>query len=349
MLIAGAMVAVAATSARANDGSYDGGVQFSQTSALLGGGGQPGCGDAQAGCGDCTDSCANACCDPCLGTWQDNTILFAATDAWSNLGDGVAAASPFGLTRVQANYGVRFGANTGYGIGNLKVRAQLGSSYGAYDLKGRTDFTGAPGIREGAVEQQVFITGGFYKRSEILNDDPVAWAVVYDSMYDSDWGAAGQGNVNFGQVRTYYGYALSESNEVGIWGTARAQSATAAPLGLAPGKFRAVDQSNLFWHHNWESGGDTWLSIGVADAPTSWTLGFAGQAPLSCGVSLFSSANYYIPGSRTGGAGSAEEIWNVSAGLAISLGGKAHNRTVSGHGGLPLLNVADNGTFGLQR
>lgn len=341
ILVAGAMVAVATGQSRAQEN-----FQFSQTSAVLnGGGGQGDCGSSTE-CGDCI---SNDCCEqPCIGNWRDNTVVFAATDAWSNIGDGVIAlGSPFGAARTQGNYGVRFGSNTGFGLGDSRVRAQVGSSYGAYDLKGRTNFTGATSAS--AVEQQIFATAGLYKRSDILNGDAIAWGVVYDYMYDSDWGAQGNSNLNFGQIRSIFGYALSESNEVGISSTLRAQSDSAALVGFTASRIHAVDQANIFWHHNWQSGGDTWLSVGAADSPTSWTLGFAGQAPLSRGVSLFTSANYYIPGSATGAAGATEEIWNVTAGLSISLGGKAYNRTVSGNAGMPLLNVADNGTFALQR
>ena len=41
----------------------------------------------------------------------------------------------------------------------------------------------------------------------------------------------------------------------------------------------------------------------------------------------------------------AEEYWNVSFGVAIYLGGNALSRTVSGNAAVPLLPVANNGTF----
>ena len=41
----------------------------------------------------------------------------------------------------------------------------------------------------------------------------------------------------------------------------------------------------------------------------------------------------------------AEAYWNVSFGFVWYLGCKASNQTVSGYAGLPLLPVADNGSF----
>ena len=41
----------------------------------------------------------------------------------------------------------------------------------------------------------------------------------------------------------------------------------------------------------------------------------------------------------------SEQYWNLSFGIVWYPGWKAANDTVSGHAGLPLLPVADNGTF----
>src|SRR5437867_4106589 len=54
---------------------------------------------------DCNNGCnlnCDDCCD-CIGNWYDNTLLFVASDAWTNFGDAVGAASPFGSARVAGN------------------------------------------------------------------------------------------------------------------------------------------------------------------------------------------------------------------------------------------------------
>jgi hypothetical protein len=323
--------------------AQDGWIVRGQTCATMGGCDDAGTCGAAAHCDDCDD-----CCDDCIGNWRDNTVVFLASDAWSNIGDSVSAGNAFGSVRTQGNFGYRTGFNTGLGLGNLPFRAQVGASYGAYDFKGRSNFGTAI---DSAVEQQIFFTAGLYKRGDICDGDRISWGVVYDHMYDDRWGAFTTNNVNVGQIRGIFGYALSESNEVGVWGATRAQNdqATLIFSTLPTFTVRSVDQVNAFWHHNYAFGGDSWLYVGAADSPASWTIGFSGQAPLSNRLALFGSTNYYIPGSATGSAGSTEEIWNVTVGLSFYLGGKAANSTVSGHKGLPLLNVADNGTLAIQR
>jgi hypothetical protein len=47
-------------------------------------------------------------------------------------------------------------------------------------------------------------------------------------------------------------------------------------------------------------------------------------------------------------AGSREEFWNVTAGVAYYPGGKARATSVCGHRWMPLVPVADNGSFALD-
>lgn len=292
------------------------------------------------------DGKGKGCGDGCVGNWRDNTVVFLASDAWTNIGDTATAGNAFGQSRVQSNFGFRTGFNTGVGLGNLPFRAQVGASYGAYDFKGRGNF---PGAIDDTVEQQIFLTAGLYSRSDVCCGDRISWAIVYDHMYDDGWGTFANNNVNLGQVRGMFGYAWNECNEFGVWATTRAHQDTAnVATPVATATIRAVDQVNAFWHHNYEFGGDTWLYLGTADSPSSWTLGLSAQAPLNDRAALFANCNYYVPGSATGSAGGTEEIWNVSLGVSWYLGGKASNGSVSGHKGLPLMPVANNGTFAVS-
>ena len=116
----------------------------------------------------------------------------------------------------------------------------------------------------------------------------------------------------------------------------------------SPFDVRAQDQVNGFWHHNWAFGGDTTFYTGWADDPGTWTFGGFGQVPLNDNVALFGSTNYVISGESNSILGQIHETWNVSIGLVYYFGGKASNPSVSGYQGLPLLPVADNGTFAIQ-
>jgi hypothetical protein len=282
--------------------------------------------------GDCTgdagcmDSCDD-CCD-CIGNWYDNTLVFSAADGWRNAGD----------IDFPSNFGFRTGFNTGHRLfGDSPIRGQIGASFGLYDLNGRTALADSNGA-----EQQVFLTGGIYKRSDVCAGDLISWGIVYDYMDDNHWGAVDE-NVSVGQVRAIFGYAWDEANEFGVWAAFRAQDDQ-----TAIGEVRAQDQANAFWHHNWDFGGDTTIYSGWADDPGVATVGFFGQAPLSCSTALFGGAHYVISERSNGFDAQVTDIWNVSFGFVYYFGAKAENMSVSGHQGLPLLPVADNGTFAIQ-
>jgi len=285
----------------------------------------------------CYDSCQEACgscCDPCgcggIGTWRDNTVLYLASDNWKDVGD----------IDFPNNFGYRAGFNTGFRLGDSALRGQVGASYGGYDLKGNIARVFGPFD----VEQQIFFTGGVYKRSDVYSGDRIAWGVVYDYMYDTRWGVVGN-DEGVGQVRWQIGYAWDEDDEFGVWGAFRAQS------DIVPffGPIRAIDQTSMFWHHNWAFGGDTTFYVGAADSPSSWVFGANGQVPLSDNAALFAATTFFVPGAATGTFNAQlYDTWNVTAGLCFFLGPKAVNDSVSGNAGLPLLNVADNGSFGIQ-
>ena len=67
-----------------------------------------------------------------------------------------------------------------------------------------------------SVEQQVFFTGGFYKRSDICRGDAISWGIVYDGMYDTRWGT-GADELKVGQIRGVMGWAWDAANEFGVW------------------------------------------------------------------------------------------------------------------------------------
>jgi hypothetical protein len=78
--------------------------------------------------------------------------------------------------------------------------------------------------------------------------------------------------------------------------------------------------------------------------------GTKGEVPLSNCVSLFGGAQCILP-SASGGSGNdkfAEEYWNVSVGFAYYPGGNAVSNTVAGRRWMPLLPVADNGSFAID-
>jgi hypothetical protein len=281
----------------------------------------------------CT-SCCDDCCD--VGNWRDNTVAWAGGDAFKSVGDYTVPP------RADAGYmnsaGVVNGLNTGFRIGNSRIRGQIGGSYGIYDLKGRDT------VSPSSSEQQTFITIAMYKRSDISNGERISWGLGLDQLFDHQYGLLAQ-EVYLSQLRGIFGYAINDCYEVGVWGTLHTnQDSTIAP---GPGIYRAQNQFNSYIRHNWDFGGTTMAYVGLIDhADTgNWVMGYLGQAPLSDYVSLYGNMTLVFPSSKTGAVGSNEHEWNFGMGLSYSFGGKASSSTVSGNAGLPLLPVANNGSF----
>jgi hypothetical protein len=277
----------------------------------------------------------NSSCD-CIGNWRDNTVLSFGVDAFKSLGD---SAQPPGFAQGFMNSaGVVGGFNTGFRLGQSQVRGQIGASYGIYDLKGRDTFSPS------SSEQQTFITAGFYKRSDVCNGDRISWGSVFDQFFGHQWGLFAS-EVYLSQYRGIVGYALSERNEIGVWGTVHTNND--GSVAGQPTPLRAMNQANVYWRHNYDFGGQTMAYVGGVDRADvgSWLVGVLGQAPLNDYTSLYTNVTFAFPSSKTGPVGSNELEWNLGLGLSYSLGGKAVSPTVSGQKGLPLLPVANNGSM----
>ncbi len=280
-------------------------------------------------------------CGECIGSWWDNTSIFFAGDAWRTRADD----------DYPGNFGFRTGFNTALaGCWDAPIRMQLGASFAGYDLGGRDGDLGADPDSSASVEQQIFATFGCYQRSDICQRRPWSWGAVIDLLYDNHLGEEAEEVFNR-QVRFQLGYTWDEANEFGAWGAVQINWARYVSDTLGRTRVRGLDQLNFFWHRNWALGGDTWLYAGIAEEPGEWTLGFLGQAPLSPAVALFGGVTYVVPSSPAGdpppGIGQfyAEEYWNVSFGIVWYPGCKAARETASGPRGLPLLPLADNGSF----
>lgn len=337
------LVLTIATAALASDGLLapddEAGIVGGQTDVSLAGFHSPACYDELSGC-DCDSNCC-AGCDCGYGNWWDNTSIFLAADSWRTRADDDYAASQ----------GFRTGFNTGLGLWDCPVRLQIGGSYAGYDLSGRDGDLGADPLHSSSTEQQMFFTGGVYRRSDICAGVPCSWGAVLDVNYDNHFGEQAQ-EILLTQARGIVGYALDEGNEIGVWGASRVNWQS-LQSNVPPGRFRVrgLSQVNLFWHRNWDLGGDTWLYVGAAEDPAEWTIGLSGQAPLSQSVALFGGFAWGIPSAPEGDGNFgidqnySEQYWNLSFGIVWYPGWKATNDTVSGHAGLPLLPVADNGTF----
>jgi hypothetical protein len=285
------------------------------------------------------DTPGAATCAPCPERLIDNTLVFVAGDGWKNIFDD----------DDNNNFGGRAGFNTAVAVpGPWKLRWQYGMSYGAYDFHGREGLL----ARDDPIQQQVFGTAGLYKRSDILAGDDLSWGVVYDLMWSDETGERND-DIMLAQLRSSFGVALNSSNEVGVWTAFRLMNDYAEQQFMT---VNVTDQANVFWRRHWKYGGMTMLSVGWADDPGETVIGLRGETPLNDRLSLFGNVHYIIP-STTGGDLHPtlpvddvfiQESWNVSFGLVFHFGPKGRATSVSGDAGLPLLPVADNGSFVFQ-
>ncbi len=276
--------------------------------------------------------------DPREG-WFDNAQVFLAGDGWKNIFDD----------DDNNNFGLRSGFNLGVDLpGDRAVRGQVGMSYGAYDFGGREGLLS----RDDPVEQQVFGTAGLYKRSSVNCGDRWAWGAVYDVLFADEAGERAD-SLRLAQLRSVVGYAITERDELGVWSAFRLMRDYAASQRVM---VNPTDQANVFWHHTWQFGGDTTTYVGWADDPGSVVVGLDGRVPLSSRAALFGSLHYIIPSTRRGDVHPTlgvddvftQEAWNVSFGIVFYRRAKSVSPNVSGVYGLPLLPVADNGTFSYQ-
>ncbi|GEM_PF-2387681 len=280
------------------------------------------------------------CCDePGCGGWFDNMYYFAATDAWKGMVDD----------DIHSNFGFRAGVNLGAPLPYLEchgIGAQIGLSGAMYDFHGRSAVGGAD--ENSSIERQWFLTTGVFQRADLCGDcpQPVSWGLVFDYMVSDNIGEESD-EIHLGQWRGQIGYALDAANEVGLMANLGDDDDEMESAGV---EVHPINHVSVFYHHKWCNLADTRTYLGLAEDPGEFVLGSNGEVPLSSCLSLFGGFHYILPSSSGGADGSefAEDTWNVSVGLAYYPGGNAETKTVAGRKWMPLMPVADNGSFALE-
>jgi hypothetical protein len=274
---------------------------------------------------------------PCDDCQKQGIYIFHNYSSWRGISEG-SGENNNGFS-YGVNYGTRLGALTDYtGIG-----AQLGASYGLYDLNGRSS-----GFHDNRIQQQTFVTAGVFRPADRLTN--FSFGVVWDGMFNADFGQYAVSPF-LSQLRYQIAYALNAQHEVGVWGTNRLSGDT-FNLG-GPLSYRAVDQINLFWHHRFAFGGDGWTWVGVPDHTKlggsgslgAYTFGGTLTAPLSPCFAAFTSLQYMAPSARTGTAAAMEETFYVTLGVTFYPYANSRASNVSGNCWMPYMPVANNGTF----
>lgn len=297
----------------------------------------PGC---EQSCGACDDCCCRLGCEENCD--RVGIVVFEGLDSFKGIADG----------SYQSNFGEVTGVNVGAGMWGLEQYGfgwQTGLSYGIYDWDGRTSV-----VNDAArAQQQLFVTTGFYRKAKC--DQRVSFGLVYDWMYNEQWGQYGV-HPSLGQWRGQIEYAFSGCNSVGFWGCKRdlgAQQELDVGGRDTLVSNRAISQANLFWHHKFCSGADSYLWFGIPDhgrldgdgSLIDWTLGASVQVPLTQSLALYANGAYFHPSASAGAGAAIESGYNVGMGIAWYFGCGARTHAINGRCNDAYMPVANNSNF----
>jgi len=276
-------------------------------------------------------------CDDCP---SHGLYGFFGYDSWKTIADGGWSSN--GL-HTGVNWGTRLGSFSDWtGIG-----FQLGGSVGVYNWSG-TDYHIA---RQDQATTQGFVTGGFFRKP--TEGSPWTFGLVQDWMITSNYGIFAE-NPTLSQWRGQLGYALGPWYEVGVWAAWRGQGDSRQVLGFGTVAWRPVEQFNFYTRYKWDlEGTDTWFWIGLPEEDRlagngslgDYTVGVLANVPLRERLALYSLVTYMHPSARPGPIGALEESWCFAIGLAFYPGYNAKSATVADRCWMPLVPVANNGTF----
>jgi hypothetical protein len=249
------------------------------------------------------------------------------------------------------NNGIRLGANFGTRLGTLTERtgicSQFGASLGVYGWSG-TDYRLQ---NRDQAQTQGFLTYGLYHRP--TEDSRIVAGLVQDWSFNDTYGVFGE-NPLLSQLRWQLGYAVNASNDYGVSGSVHVLNDTQTVPFFGETTWQAVSYLNTYWHHKWTAcGADTWITLGVPLEERLTGQGSIGDylvsaiavCPLNDCVSAVSGVTYMHPSGAPGPAAAVDEMWNFSVGISIYPRRNARSTTVAGQQTMPLLPLANNGSF----
>jgi hypothetical protein len=192
---------------------------------------------------------------------------------------------------------------------------QAGASYGVYDWHGRLS---SPSDRQSETQQQVFVTGGFFRRA--VCGSGINFGLVYDWMWNKNFGLFAL-DAHIDQLRFLAGYLSCGRNEFGLWGTMDLHWSRHSTQEIDV-DYRAISQINAYWRHLFDNCAETMVWAGVpykrnllfsTGRAGKFILGGSFRVPLTCQLGLEGHACYMCPHS------SSNKQRNYAANLCIEL------------------------------
>jgi hypothetical protein len=282
--------------------------------------------------------CESGCCSD-EGPWH-GMYIGVDYEAFRGPSDG-------GWENNGINAGLNFGTRLGEFSELTGVGFQIGGTAGAFDWSG-TDYRL---FRQNEAEAQGFVTYGFFRAA--TDSSPWTAAVVQDWMINANFGEFAQ-NPTLSQLRIQLGYDWTETTEIGVWGAVRVLDDSRPIAGHGLIAWRPINQISAYWHHKWRPGGpDSWLWIGIPERDrfggngslADYYIGTTTTAPLTDQLAVYVAVSYLHPSADPGPVASNEDSWNFTIGLAFYPGANTRSATVRGQRWMPLMPIANNGTF----
>jgi hypothetical protein len=276
--------------------------------------------------------CSQCCMLPCPRISFDDLSVFAGVQGFTGPRNRGQTGS-FGF-----HEGFNWGGDTP--CMNNCLAMQFGARFAQSNLSA-AEFT--PESRN-----QVFLTGGFFRRV----DWGLQGGLVIDYLQD-DW----YSEISLTQLRGEIGWVFPCAHELGFWMTSSLDEATATgrifttPTVSAnvTQTWQATDLHAFYYRHQFQEwqGANGRVFAGFSGASDGF-IGTDFQVPLTTDLALEAGFAYLVPKQAEGpvGAGNEQESWNLAISLVWYPGcGTAFGKSYT----TPLFNVADNGSFMVDR
>ncbi len=266
------------------------------------------------------DSCGNgfqedACCNDQWGSFELGGEAFFDYETFRSLPEGSWEGNTGAVIGVNLGMPLPFSFCECWGV-------QFGTSFGVYDWAGRGNPFGL--VNTGSTQNETFVTLGIYRKAPWC--DAFNYGFVWDWQFNKNAGVFAL-DPNLSQFRFQFAYELS-CDEIGLWGTVHTHSSTKNFAGV-PVKFRAIDQINFFWRHDFGCYARTNLWVGVpygkslmvsGHRPGQYTLGANVKVPLIDCWAIEGRALYMGAKRQSGGFASRNYAANVCVGLTYAFG-----------------------------
>ncbi len=312
---------------------------------VLGAGGCDACGVASCAgaCGAACGDCYNFCLPIFRVNWCDFEFFggvqgFTGPANYANTA-AAGANNPANARVGSSSFGFYEGFNSGHSLKRL-LSWDMASQFGVRFTQ--SSLSGAEFTQES--RNQVFVTGGLFRRV----DFGLQYGVVYDYLSD-DW----YYRLNLSQIRGEVSWNDGCSHEfgyqfmAGLGGSTSGTTVTNAAGAVFNGtmSMEPTDQHRFFIRKTMPGGGQYQAFLGGTNH-SDWLLGFSVNSAAYHGWGVYTGATYLIPNEAAGVAGGNEnESWNLAMGVVLRPGASQGRSRYT----RPLLDVADNGTFMIDR